>query len=201
MFVVTIDQRDSRTGADRVPELLAQFSAVPVALPFERTVGDEIQGVLTDAAAVVAAAMTALRAGRWYVGVGVGPVDEPLAASSSASGGPAFIAARAAVDRAKKMGERVPLAVRSGRGGAARARASAAEAVLVLIGALVAHRSDAEWRVVDLLVPGVRGGQVEAAATLGISPQAVSRAVLRSGWQEEHAGRVAAAMLLELADA
>lgn len=200
---MTIDQRGSRRGTDRVPELLDQLKDVRTVLPFERSVGDEVQGLLDSAEQVVEVAMRALRTRQWYVGIGVGAVDLPLPEHPQAASGTAFVAARRAVERAKKSGDRVPLSVqmdleladleiaRAGR---------AAEAVLVLVGALVWDRSVAEWRVIDELVPGVRGGQAQAAARLDITPQAVSRAVRRSGWQEEQSGRDAAALLLELAD-
>jgi hypothetical protein len=88
----------------------------------------------------------------------------------------------------------VPLAV-EGPGSAA----AEAEAVLRLLGGIVAGRSQAEWKVLDLLTPGVRGQQKLVARELGISTQAVSKAVLRSQWAEEWACRPAAARLLELA--
>lgn len=198
MFVLTIDQRGSRKGRDRVPELLEELSGSPTVLPFERSVGDEVQGVVDSPEAVVDIAMRVLRTRQWYVGIGVGPVDQPLPETPRAASGAAFVAARSAVDQAKKSGDRVPLCVRMEP--ETTSTAAAAEAVLVLIGALVRDRSAAEWRVLDELVPGVRGGQAGAATRLGITPQAVSRAVLRSGWQEEQAGRRAAALLLGLAD-
>ena len=43
------------------------------------------------------------------------------------------------------------------------------------------------------------GTQKIAAGKLGITEQSVSRALLRSGWQEEWAARPAAEMLLSLA--
>ena len=58
-----------------------------------------------------------------------------------------------------------------------------------------ADRTDAEWRVVNLLVPGVRGQQKAAATALGITTQAVSRTLVRSLWHEEQAARGA---LIEL---
>ena len=48
-------------------------------------------------------------------------------------------------------------------------------------------------------MPGVRGQQKPAAEALGITVQAVSQAVQRSFWNEEHACRPAAARLLGLA--
>ncbi|RAN75902.1 hypothetical protein B5P43_24895 [Bacillus sp. SRB_336] len=214
MFVMTIDQRGSRKGADLVPELLAGLRDIPVVLPFERSVGDEIQSVLDDPGSVVEAAMRALRTGHWYVGIGIGPVDFPLPASPREGSGSAFILARHAVDRAKKAGERVPLSVRAEEAvelrGAGTARtypvglrgghAAAAEAVLVLVGGLVRRRTLAEWRVLDALNQADSGRQIDVAKALDISPQAVSKAILRSGWQEEQGGRAAAELLLAHAD-
>jgi hypothetical protein len=196
MFVLTLDQRDSRRSPDLVPEFLATIGDIPAVLPFERSVGDEVQGLFCDASAVVDVVMRALRSGRWYVGLGVGTVNEPLPASPREASGPAFIAARQAVDAAKKAGERVPLALRGDRATNGRS-AAAAEAVLWLVGDLVRSRTVAEWRVLDLLPPGRRGLQVAVASSLGITPQAVSKAIRRARLQEERAGRAAAVLLLE----
>lgn len=195
MFVLTVDQRSSRTGKDRVPELLAALAHIPTRLAFERTVGDEIQGLLESPAAVVEAALCALRSGHWHVGIGIGEVNLPLPARSHEAAGGAFIAAREAVERAKKSGERVPLCVRAETASETE-MAAAAEAVLVLIGDLVRKRSASEWRVVDALVASPAPRQVDVARDLGISPQAVSKAVLRAGWVEEQNGALAAQLLL-----
>ncbi|WP_427174111.1 MarR family transcriptional regulator [Arthrobacter sp. 92] len=214
MYVITIDQRGSSRDVDRVPELLDELSVLSPDGRFERSVGDEVQGVLEHPAEVVDVALHALRSGRWYVGIGVGSVDLPLPASPREGSGPAFVAARLAVERAKAAAGHVPLAVVSGgqRRGAVPApeegpgtRACAnAEAVLRLIGRLVQDRTDAQWKVVDVLrslhqgTPR-HGSQKAAAKKLGISEQSVSRALLRSGWQEEWAARPAAEALLALA--
>ncbi|ALE05304.1 hypothetical protein AL755_07190 [Arthrobacter sp. ERGS1:01] len=195
MFVLTMDQRGSRTSSDRVPAFLADLAEIPTVLPFERSVGDEVQGLLDSAEAVVEVSMRALRAGHWYVGIGVGEVGLPLPHSSREASGGAFVAAREAVERAKKTGERVPLSVKSPKDDA---EAAAAEAVLVLVGDLVRRRSASEWRVLDALNSTGRR-QIDVARALGISPQAVSKAILRSGWQEERNGRAAAALLLQMA--
>ncbi|MEY9775927.1 MarR family transcriptional regulator [Arthrobacter sp. MW3 TE3886] len=221
MYVMTIDQRGSTGDIDRVPGLLKGLSALSTAGRFERSVGDEVQGVVERADEVVEIALHALRSGRWYVGIGVGEVDLPLPASPREGSGPAFVAARAAVDRAKGAAAHVPLAVVAGRdrrrahaanaaadgaNGSQAARACAnAEAVLRLIGRLVQDRTAAQWKVVDVLrsvrhdTHGTHGSQKIAAQKLGITEQSVSRAVLRSGWQEEWAARPAAELLLTLA--
>jgi hypothetical protein len=198
VFVLTIDQAGSRSSEDRVPELLELLHPIPTVLPWERSVGDEAQGVVASAADVVEATMLCLRAGGWYVGIGIGEVERPFPASPREGRGSAFVAARKAVDRAKKMGDRAPLAV---QGPDDRADgAGEAEGVLALLGRHVMGRSEAEWRILDLLQPGERGTQTAVARTLGISPQAVSKAAARAAWHEEHAVRPAAARLLAWVD-
>ncbi|QCB98319.1 MarR family transcriptional regulator [Arthrobacter sp. PAMC25564] len=223
MYVMTIDQRGSTADVDRVPALLAELGTLSTAGRFERSVGDEVQGVVERPDEVVEIALHALRSGRWYVGIGVGAVDLPLPASPREGSGPAFVAARLAVDRAKAAAAHVPLSVVSGTlptrnaappadGSAAVSAVSAgtracanAEAVLRLIGRLVQDRTAAQWKVVDVLRsvqqghPGTHGTQKMAARKLGITEQSVSRALLRSGWQEEWAARPAAEMLLAFA--
>ena len=194
MFVLTIDQKGSRKGRDRVPDLLDLLKTVPMDRPFERSVGDEVQGITSDAGTAVDAALLALRNGHWSVGIGVGAVDLPLPASTREASGPAFVAAREAVDRAKKTGDRPPLAV-AGSPGAAEA-----EAVLVLIGRLIRDRTAEQWRILEHVEPGTWGSQSAAARRLGISPQSVGKTTARAGWQEEWATRPAATVLLARAD-
>ncbi|MHA7263320.1 MarR family transcriptional regulator [Arthrobacter sp. TMN-37] len=194
MFVLTIDQAGSQHDIDRVPDLLELLRGVDVATPFERSVGDEAQGILASAEAAVEAALLCLRQGGWYVGLGIGDIDRPLPASPREGRGSAFVAARTAVERAKKTGDRAPLAVEGPPG------AAEAEGVLTLVGRHVMHRTPAEWRILDRLEPGRWGSQTAAARELGIAPQSVSKAVARSAWTEEWAARPAAALLLRWAD-
>ncbi|RJT80789.1 MarR family transcriptional regulator [Arthrobacter cheniae] len=194
MFVLTIDQAGSRRAQDRIPELLELLRPIPTVLPWERSVGDEAQGVVADPPDVVDAALLCLRAGGWYVGIGIGGVETPYPSSPREGRGSAFVAARAAVDRAKKTGDRAPLAVEGPDG------AREAEGVLALLGRHVMARSDAEWRILDLLQPGMRGTQTAVARSLGITPQAVSKAAGRAAWHEEQAVRPAAARLLAWSD-
>ena len=76
MIVLTIDQEGSRRGADRVPELLDQLASVQTVAGFERTVGDEVQGLLKDAKAACAAICLTMRMGGWHIGIGIGQVDD-----------------------------------------------------------------------------------------------------------------------------
>lgn len=190
MFVVTADQRASRRGSDRVPAALDVLRGVPTRLSFVRTVGDEIQGVPQDATAVLDAVLRLVRVGGWSVGVGVGPGT--LGASAPASSGEAFVRAREAVERAKGRTVPIPLALAAG------CDVADVESLLHLLAHVVATRSAATWRVVDLLQEGRTG--VEAAAELGITPQAVSAHRRAALWDTETGARRAVAVLLEQLD-
>lgn len=192
MFVLTIDQRGSRHGTDRVPELLDALADVPVVRGFERTVGDEVQGVLDDPDLVVDTVLRVLRDGGWSVGVGAGPVDEPLPDSPRAGSGPAFLLARDAVESAKSRQRPVPLAVR----GVDAEAAADADAVLVLLGSVATRRSEPGWEAVDAVREVPATGQDVAARALGVSQQAVSQRLRTAMWAEEAAARPAAARLL-----
>ena len=206
MFVLTIDQQKSTSRGDLVPDLLDRLRAhaarLPgIVLPFERTVGDEVQGVLDDAASTLTVVLDVVRVGGWRTGLGIGGVQLPLPEHSREAAGPAFVHARAAVDRAKSRTTAVPVAVE----GNDAVRAAEVEAILRLLGAVVERRTPHGWQVVDLLrpVPASRGAgttQKEIARTLGISEQAVSQRVRSALWAEEQAAWPLAARLLREAD-
>jgi len=186
--VLTVDQRGSRRNPDRVPSALTTLTGVATVLPFERTAGDEFQGVLDDPAAVVEVVRRLVREGGWSVGVGAGPVHTPLPRSTRAGSGPAFIAARAAVEAAKRRPVRV--AVR----GAAGEAAADAQAVLTALAALVERRSDQAWEAIERVEAG--GTQSQAATQLGITRQAVGQRLAAGLWEVERDLRPTAARLL-----
>src|SRR3954465_5649121 len=101
VVVLTVDQDGSRKGPDQVPAALAALAGVPALLAFERTVGDEFQGVLDDPAAVVAALEALLRSGEWNIGIGSGGAETAPPRQARAGRGPAYLSAREAVTRAK----------------------------------------------------------------------------------------------------
>jgi hypothetical protein len=187
-FVLTVDQRGSRRSTDRVPEMLAALSGAPTVLRFERTAGDEFQGVLDDPSVVVDVVRRLARDGGWSVGIGAGPVQTPLPGSTRAGAGPAFIAARAAVEAAKRRPVR--LAVR----GAATEPAGDAQAVLTALAVLVERRSDQAWEAIELVEDGLT--QAQAAAELGVTRQAVGQRLAAGLWEVERDLRPAAARLL-----
>src|SRR5688572_19609018 len=140
MFVVTADQRDSRSNDDLVPTGLAAVSAVAgprLALAPERTAGDEIQVAVPDAGAALEIVLHLTRSQTWSVGVGIGGVEEPLPANVRAARGAAFLHARDAVERAKRAPTR--LALTGGQEGAD------AEALLRLLIELRDRRTAEGW--------------------------------------------------------
>ena len=187
-FVLTIDQRGSRRGADRVPSVLSALSGVPTVLRFERTAGDEVQGLLDDPDAVVDVVRRLVRDGSWSIGIGAGPVSTPLTGSTRAATGPAFVAARGAVEAAKRRPVRV--AVR----GVVTEPAADAQAVLTALAALVERRSDQAWEAIALVEAGRT--QAQAAAELGVTRQAVGQRLAAGLWEVERDLRPAACRLL-----
>ena len=111
MFTLTINQTDSRRDGDCVPQLLKDLRHIPARLDFDRSVEDEVQGILESPQQAVEAAMIALRTGSWYVGIGVGPVNEPLPNQIKDASGHGLIYARRAVDRLRNGKDRIPVAV------------------------------------------------------------------------------------------
>lgn len=192
MYVLTVDQRRSRTDTDRVEQLVAGLADTPVVRGFERTAGDEVQAVLDDPSVVVRTALELVRRGHWSVGVGVGPVQQPLPASTRAGRGPAFEHARTAVERAKSAATHLAVAGPDGEA------AEDAETVLDLVALLVQRRSPEGWAAVELVAAGRT--QAEAAEQLGVSKQAVSQRLQATAWQHELAGRRVVATLLIKAD-
>jgi hypothetical protein len=191
MFVVTADQKGSRSSADLVPAALAAIgrldTASRVLLGPERTVGDELQLVTADARATLDVVLLLARERRWSVGVGAGAVEEPLSDSVRASRGVAFVRAREAVDRAKRSTTRV--AIES---------AGDVPRVEPLIGLLVDlrdRRSPKGWEVDDLLAAGL--SQREAAERLGITESAVSLRAKTAGVHLERDAREALVPLLD----
>jgi hypothetical protein len=190
--VLTLDQRDSRRTPDAVPGLLRDLTgaSLPRAalLPFQRTVGDEVQGVVDDASTALEVVARALRAGVWSIGIGVGAVESPLATESRAARGPAFVRAREAVTRAKRTPHRLAVV-----GAPEEAEAYHLETVLGLWAGLVERRSRGGWEVHDLLASGLTHSA--AARRLGISQSAVSQRAQAAALTDESRARALAADL------
>lgn len=167
MLVLTIDQVRSRERPDDVGNLLALLAEYPHVLAPERTAGDEAQVLLDDADAAMRIILDLTRRGGWTIGCGVGPVVTPLPESIREATGGAFISAREAVERAKRKPTRVAVEAAS-----AEREARHLEALLDLLLVVRRRRTREGWEVHDLLSEGRT--QTDAAAVLGVTPQAVS---------------------------
>lgn len=189
VLVLTVDQRSSRAGPDLVPRALQALASVPAHRPFERTAGDELQGVLDDPAALAPALEVLLREQAWSIGVGAGPVDLPLPASARAGSGAAYVHARTAVTAAKSAPWHLRVA---GEHPVLRPLESA----LWLWAAVLARRSSRGWEVADLVDQGL--SYEETGRRLGISQSAVSQRAQAAGIVE---GRRARELVTHLASA
>jgi hypothetical protein len=196
MIVLTVDQVGSRENADLVGAMVERLNADladSLVLPADRTAGDELQLLATNGSAALAAVLLLSREGVWSIGCGVGPVKRPLGPSIRESSGDAFVAARAAVDRAKKRPTRFALETEP-----ASEAARDAEALVDLMLVLRSRRSAEGWELHDLLTTGET--QARAAARLGITPQAASKRARAAELRAEQAATGALARLLDTLD-
>lgn len=201
-IVLTVDQRRSRQGPDLVDTTIDEVVGLVHAptLAFERTAGDEFQGVVGSASDAVTVALRLVRDGRWSVGIGVGPIEAGSSARSSR--GPGFVRAREAVEAAKRSPHHVAI---RGPGSenmteteARDTRSGQADALLTMLAAVVGRRTDAGWEAVDLVETG--SSLAEAAAKLGVSRQAVGQRLAVALWREEIDVRHVAVRLLTEAE-
>lgn len=186
-LVLTADQRHSRAHADHVDAALHQLADIPTLLAFERTTGDEIQGVLADPSGLVEAvtALTRLdlalppeaRPG-WHLGIGVGDVDDLTVSTTRAARGSAHLAARTAVEEAKTASQHLRLLCPDDPAGA-----QLAEDALALLRHVLGQRTATGWEATDLWRRD--HNQSVVAATVGVSESAISQRLSRAGWQEE----------------
>lgn len=185
--VFTVDQRRSRDGTDAVPAMLRSLAGLPVALDFQRTAGDEFQGLLDSPTAVVDAIELLTRDGRWHVGIGLGEVETPLPPQSREGRGPAYVHAREAVSTARTSPWHLRVV---GETDLARHL----ESVLWLWSATLSRRSEKGWEVADLVAQGL--SYDATADRLGISQSAVSQRAAAAGLVEGQRARELAVALL-----
>ena len=192
MYVITADQVRSRQSPDAVDLAIRELTDLlgdDLALPPDRAAGDEVQLVTEDPDTAMRAILRLSRAKLWSIGLGVGPVRRPMGATVRESTGPAFFAARAAVARAKAKASRFAVE-RVDDPEPARS----AEAIVDLLLLLRARRTEEGWELHDLLQSGLT--QAQAAARLGITPQAASARALAADLKAEFAATPAVARLV-----
>lgn len=200
MFVITADQVASRRDDDRAGDLIASLERShggALLLPADQTAGDEIQLVTASARAALSIVLDATRDGRWSVGIGLGDVRTPLPDAARKATGTAFIAAREAVQAAKRADGRFALRAASAlpastsiapdaeraTDSAGTIDAAGVEALVRLLVLLRERRSEPGWEVVDLARTGRL--QKDVAHELGISPAAVSARLKAAMWRAE----------------
>jgi hypothetical protein len=197
-YVLTVDQRDSQHTTDEVDRTVtevARLAGASAVLPFRRTVGDEFQGLLDDPVSVLAVILTLMRTTSWHVGLGIGPVDQPLPADGdpTRAQGPAFVAARQAVDQAKADPHHLAVVAPDDPAGAYDVKS-----VLDLLDTVRQGRTAAGWEVTDLAGAGLT--QAASAERLSITRQAVQQRLRASGWAVEDAVRPTLVRLLARAE-
>ena len=195
MFIITADQVDSRHLDDLAGATIATLNeryARQLALPVDRNAGDEIQALISHPEAALGIIGDLTRDARWSVGCGVGAVRMPLPANTREAAGPGFVAARIAVDRAKRAPLRFALEAEP------KTESAHAEALIDLLLALRSRRTAEGWALFELVAEGRT--QAQAAAALGISPQAASQRARAAGIRQELAARPALAEILARID-
>ncbi|MFF1571927.1 DNA-binding protein [Leifsonia sp. NPDC058292] len=196
MFVITADQVGSRSGPDLAAGALDDLNERyrdRLALPVDRNAGDEIQALTADPRTALDLVLDLTREGVWSVGLGCGGVRTPLPDETREASGEAFIAARSAVTRAKRM------PTRFAAGAVVDASAAEdAEAVLNLLLTIRESRSPAGWELFDLVSSGLT--QAEAGKLLGITPQSASDRARAGGIRIELASIGALTRLLASLD-
>jgi hypothetical protein len=178
--VLTVDQRSSRSGPDLVPATIEALAGADLLRPFERTAGDEFQGVLDEPAALPRVIERLLREDAWNIGIGIGPVDEPLPDTTRAGRGAAYLHARGAVTAAKNSPWHL-------RVGGEDPGVRALETTLWLWAAVLARRTERGWEVADLVDQDL--SYEEAGRRLGISQSAVSQRAQAAGIVEGRRAR------------
>jgi hypothetical protein len=191
VVVLTVDQRDSRTGSDLVPATLDALAGLGTLRAFDRTAGDELQGVVDDPQVAVEALVLLLRSRDWNIGIGIGSVETPLPDLARAGRGDAYVQARAAVTRAKQVSAHVSVV------GDDDYRAEQLETVLWLWADLLGRRSERGWEVADLVAQGL--SHAEAGHRLGITQSAVSQRARAAGVVEaDRAARLVEQLFTEM---
>ena len=189
VFVLTFIQRSSSGSVEKLQQALSLLNP---RVPFTQTYPDELQGAFESASDAVHAALLAAPDNGFWVGMGVGHLNIPASGdalddlSIALCDGDALEYSRLAVEQARTGSPARGIAISS----AQRFLSDALSGNIRLLYRVCADRTEAEQRVVAPLIPGVRGQQKAVAQALGITTQAVSRALVRARWHEEQAARV-----------
>ncbi len=179
-IVVILDQQESRHGPDRVEYAVGRLRPEIdrwLLRSLVRTAGDEMQAVVGEPPALLAIIEFCLRSREWWLGIGLGEI-ELLGETARDSRGPAFAAAREAVERAKRR-RRWPVAV----AGEPARRVERMQGMCDVLAFIAARRTVRRWEIIDAMRNAGSGSKV--AAVLGITPQAANEQLRNSGVHEQ----------------
>lgn len=198
MFVLLFAPPRRAAGEDPVPALAETLATLGLRSGPERTVGRQAIAVADRASIALDAIRAAREEGAWRIGLGIGDLALPLPAELRAAEGPAVDAATAALHVATTTSQ-VPVAIRAADPRQAGTAADA-EAVLRLVGWMIATRNRGQWRVARAVREHPEWTQHQLAEHLGITQQTVSRSLQTSGWREESAAHPLLERLLSMID-
>ncbi|MFW0184235.1 recombinase RecJ [Rothia sp. CCM 9418] len=188
MYVLTFIRRK---GAKALPleELCDKLNTLEPFIPFTKTYPDELQGAFNHPEHAIRAFLLGALYNGYWIGIGVGGLRAPrFAMALGAVGipecsGEAISYSRLAVEQAPTGAPSKCVVVL----GHDQKLSQHATGIARLLYRVCAERSEAENRVISLLIPGVRGQQKAVAQALGISSQAVSKTLVRAQWHEQEA--------------
>lgn len=190
MMAAPLGRADPAGATRALLDLRARFDGDYPLAP-DATDNGELRALTPSPRAALETVLHLARARQWQVGLGAGAVRTPLPASMRDAAGPGVMAARDALDAAARRASRCAI---RGDGTAP------VEPLDALLDLLLAHRerwSGQGWQLHDLLEAG--GTQADAAHTLGITPQAVSKRARAAGLRVDAEARIALADLLSAA--
>lgn len=194
MYVITADQKKStKTKVDLAPEALHELKTIKTVLPFERTVGDEIQGVIKDSEEALKAIKIIVAMGEWHCGLGIGNANLNNATKTTEASGEAFVNARHAVEEAKK--HYLGLAVESDTNNTI---VSQLEALLRTKAILISGRSQRQKEIIENREMFASANEV--AEQLKLSKGTISKSLRTSNWEVETSTDSLALSLMEEID-
>jgi hypothetical protein len=189
-IVVVIDQKSSRARSTvPIQRLLESLdSDRRLDIRWERTMGDELQALLERPRVLPFVIEAGIRHDAW-IGIGIGEIEE-RGRNVLESTGTAFLHARQAVEDAKK----VPWGCTAA---GVTDWCSILDQSLALYGTLLRQRTLEGWEVVDLR--DNRHSAIEVAASLAVTPQAVTKRLRAAQYRAALKGRDLIAALASLA--
>ena len=189
MFVLTFIQRSAQHSLTALSDELTKLNP---RVEFAQTYPDEIQGAFESSADALQAALYASREQGFWVGIGIDELRIPRFAgalgtvSTNDCTGDALEFSRLAVEAARTGAPARGIAVSAHN----RAVADMASGLTRLLYRVCSDRTEAEWRVVDLLVPGVRGQQRAVRRRSALPPRrSAARSCARSGTKSRRHAR------------